>query len=204
MSRQGLPWSLLWSRAPHQVLRRLVICRQAALQGCPEMRQHLLAPAPRLPTQRRMEALQQAILKASRLASRVAVATRRCWYLRCRTRPDRWMRASWARASESSRCARCVGQQHSMRFLLSVKQASHLATAKSMAVRKPQVADAGELGLAQEQLRRLQAARASGGQSAGMAAELALWREHLAARQDTKLGAGLPAPSACVAEVLPL
>ena len=65
-----------------------------------------------------------------------------------------------------------------------------------------QVADAGELGLAQEQLRRLQAARASGGQDAGMAAELALWREHLAARQDTKLGAGLTAPCACAQGVL--
>lgn len=64
------------------------------------------------------------------------------------------------------------------------------------------MADAGALGLAQEQLRRLQAARASGGQSAGMAAELALWREHLAARQDTKLGAGLLAPCACAAGVL--
>lgn len=63
----------------------------------------------------------------------------------------------------------------------------------------PQVADAGELGLAQEQLRRLQAARASGGPSAGMAAELALWREHLAARQDTKLGTALPASSICAA-----
>ena len=64
------------------------------------------------------------------------------------------------------------------------------------------MADAAELGLAQEQLRRLQAARAAGGQSAGMAAELALWREHLAARQDTKLGAGRPAPCAGAAGVL--
>ena len=93
-------------------------------------------------------------------------------------------------------------------LLLGVKQALPLATAESMAVRKlhkpapHQVADAGELGLAQEQLRRLQAARASGGQDAGMAAELALWREHLAARQDTKLGAGLPAPCPCAAGVL--
>ncbi|KAK9820849.1 hypothetical protein WJX81_008335 [Elliptochloris bilobata] len=55
------------------------------------------------------------------------------------------------------------------------------------------IADAGELGLAQAQLRGLEAARSAGGPAAGMAAELLLWREHLAAREDSKLDEALPA-----------
>ncbi len=52
-----------------------------------------------------------------------------------------------------------------------------------------QVAEAGELGLAQRQLAGLAAASAAGGPRAGLAADLALWRAHLAAREDAKLGA---------------
>lgn len=66
-----------------------------------------------------------------------------------------------------------------------------------------QVADAGELALPQAQLQALVAASAAGGPAAGLAADLALWREHLAAREGAKLGARCarlrPAAGSCPA-----